>query len=118
MTDRSTSGASSSARRKPKKRYDIDVADRRSWPEVLTLNQVAKILSISPEHARKLIDEGEIEAVKFGGQWRIPRRWLIQRFKLDATPEPSTESADVPAGTEPDNSSDNDSNGTVPAGAV
>lgn len=86
MTDDPSTAGASPAPRKPKRRYEIDIADRQSWPEVLTLAQVAQILSISPENARKLIDEGEIEAVKFGGQWRIARRWLIQRFNLDTTP--------------------------------
>lgn len=84
----SNEGAEPARRRK--RRTDVDAADRESWPEILTLGQVAKILAISEVSARRFVEQGEIEAVKFGGQWRVPRRWLVRRFRLDedATGDP------------------------------
>lgn len=44
--------------------------------DVLTVEEVAKELRVSPQTVRKLIDDGELKAFKVGFQWRIRRRDL------------------------------------------
>ena len=38
---------------------------------VLSIKEVAEVLSISESTVRRLISNGDIEAVKIGGLWRI-----------------------------------------------
>lgn len=60
----------------------IDPTNADTWPEILTVAQAARLLGIGPTSARRQIAAGEIEAVKFGDQWRVPKRWLVEKFKL------------------------------------
>lgn len=43
--------------------------------ELLTVEEVAKLLKLSPYHVRRLLKKGEIHGVKLGGigQWRVKR---------------------------------------------
>lgn len=47
-------------------------------PLVLTIPECAELLRISENHARNLVDQGIIPAVRFGKLIRIPRWALIQ----------------------------------------
>jgi excisionase family DNA binding protein len=49
-------------------------------PELLTLRELAEYLRVSMRTAYQLASDGEIPAVKVGGQWRIPRAELDQRL--------------------------------------
>ncbi len=44
--------------------------------ELLTIEEVARILRISVQTVRRMIDEGELRAIKIRGQWRIKREDL------------------------------------------
>ena len=51
-------------------------------PELLTLGDAARILSVSRDTVRRLIDRGELQVVRIGASVRIPRtdiRGLIER---------------------------------------
>jgi len=38
---------------------------------MLTLDDVAKILNVSAATVRRLIEDGELKAIKVRGQWRV-----------------------------------------------
>jgi excisionase family DNA binding protein len=44
--------------------------------QVLTLEEVARVLRVSRKTAEKLVHTGKIRAVKVGRVWRIPRSAL------------------------------------------
>ena len=41
------------------------------WPEVLSVAQVAHLLSVHPNVVRRTISRKELDGVLVGGQWRI-----------------------------------------------
>lgn len=47
--------------------------------EVLTISEVAKLLRVSEDTIRKMIDDGEMQAFKVRGQWRI-RKEEVERI--------------------------------------
>ena len=47
-------------------------------PDLLTLREAADYLRVSLRVAYRLANDGEVPAVKVGGQWRIPRAELLQ----------------------------------------
>ncbi len=47
-----------------------------NWGQVkllLTLNELALVLDVSHEQARRLCANGEIPATKVGGEWRVEK---------------------------------------------
>lgn len=44
--------------------------------ELLTLEEVARILKVSVQTVRRMIDENELKAIKIRGQWRVKREDL------------------------------------------
>lgn len=44
-----------------------------------TLEEVAKILRVSVATVRRMIDDGELEAIKVRGQWRV-RKDVLDRY--------------------------------------
>ncbi len=46
---------------------------------VYTIKEVAKILKVSDDTVRRMIDSGELEAFKVHNQWRI-RKEVLDRF--------------------------------------
>lgn len=49
-------------------------------PELLTVREVANFLRIRPETVRRMIAQGELQAIRFGlrGDFRIPRKTLAK----------------------------------------
>jgi excisionase family DNA binding protein len=49
------------------------------WPEVLSVTQVAELLSITPSVVRRAIGTKQLDGVVVGGQWRIaaPSVWPL-----------------------------------------
>lgn len=50
----------------------------QDYPDVLTVYQVADILQVEHHTVRKLIHAGDIQAVKLGCHYRIPKLGLIE----------------------------------------
>lgn len=50
---------------------------------LLTVKEVAALLRVSAQTLYKMLEQGEIPAVKVGSQWRFDRdrirEWLLQR---------------------------------------
>jgi excisionase family DNA binding protein len=56
-------------------------------PELLTLRELAEYLRVSMRTAYQLVSDGQVSAVKVGGQWRIPRGELERRLTgLESAP--------------------------------
>ena len=47
-----------------------------SMEELLTIEEVSRILKVSVQTVRRMIDEGELKAIKIRGQWRVKREDL------------------------------------------
>lgn len=53
-------------------------------PEILTLNEAAELLRLTPSGARALARRGDLPGgVKVGGEWRVNRTKLIEHLGLD-----------------------------------
>ena len=51
------------------------------YPPVLSVDEVAEILSITPKTVRNLIKSGEITGIRVGRLLRIPKYRLVQYLK-------------------------------------
>lgn len=43
---------------------------------MLTVDEVAAIFNVSPRTVLRLIDSGEIQALRVGRQWRFRKEWV------------------------------------------
>lgn len=59
-------------------------------PELLTLRELAQYLRVSTRTAYQLAADGEVPAVKVGGQWRISREELGRRLTTPDMREPGS----------------------------
>jgi excisionase family DNA binding protein len=55
-------------------------------PEVLTLEQLAELLSLDLESARALAETGELPGRKLGEEWRFSRRAILDWLSGDSQP--------------------------------
>ena len=51
-------------------------------PPLLTLRELALYLRVSTRTAYQLVSDGDVPAVKIGGQWRVPRAELEHRLAV------------------------------------
>lgn len=49
--------------------------------DIYGASEAAKILNVTPGRIRQLLESGELEGVKDGGRWRIPRRAVHARLE-------------------------------------
>jgi excisionase family DNA binding protein len=52
--------------------------------DILTVEQVAEMLSFSPWDVREMLEVGEIPGATLRGEWRISRRQLIEHVEKSA----------------------------------
>jgi len=64
------------------------MATTEQRPEILTLRELAQYLRVSMRTAYQLAADGDVPAVKVGGQWRISRAGLEKRFAEDGEVDP------------------------------
>jgi excisionase family DNA binding protein len=50
-------------------------------PLMLTINQAAVLIQITPEHLRTLCRKGIVPAMQLGQEWRIDREVMRERLK-------------------------------------
>ena len=54
---------------------------------VMTVDQVAKYLSLHPLTVRRLARDGEIPALKIGRQWRVKKelldQWIVEQSEMN-----------------------------------
>lgn len=53
---------------------------------LLKIPEVAKVLRVSKATAYRMRQNGELPAIKIGGQWRVPEAALIQMLTLTTSP--------------------------------
>lgn len=53
------------------------------YPEVLTSEDVEKILQLSKPTLYKLLDNGDIKCIKVGHKYRVPKLYLLQYLYPD-----------------------------------
>ncbi len=58
---------------------------------LLTVNEVAKLLRLSPQTLYKMLEQGTIPAVKVGCQWRFERTKIRAWLAEQQSTEPSRE---------------------------
>jgi excisionase family DNA binding protein len=58
---------------------------------LVTVREAANFLRISARTVYRLIESGQITAVRIGKQWRIPMNDLPGRDIIGSPPEPTTE---------------------------
>ncbi len=76
-SERSTHGDDSTPTGVPA--FDITRAD--TWPEMLTVDELAAILRSSRQAVQKMINSGQIEAMRGAGRgYRISKRWVISNI--------------------------------------
>lgn len=65
-------------------------------PTLLTVNQVAELLQVTPRTIRRNIDWGDIPAKKIGRVWRIPRSFVLEYLSLSEAEHASSPTAHPP----------------------
>ena len=46
--------------------------------DILTLKELQKLLHIGKNTALKLVQSGEIEGIRIGNQWRVPKDSIVK----------------------------------------
>ena len=54
----------------------------KDYPDVMSIEQMCEILSISTKTGYKLIRENKIESLKVGRSYRIPKAHLLSYMRL------------------------------------
>jgi excisionase family DNA binding protein len=62
----------------------LDITKADTWPEMLTVEELATILRSSTKSVRDMIASGQIEAMRGAGRgYRISKRWVISNILQD-----------------------------------
>ncbi len=54
----------------------------QEYPDVVSVEQLCKMLCIGRNTAYRLLKSGAIQAVRIGRQYRIPKKWVIRYVNL------------------------------------
>lgn len=65
---------------KPEVDPSILRSDASTWPEILSLDEVAHVLDITLRTARRQVGRGDIPAVKYGSGYRTRKQDLLDAF--------------------------------------
>lgn len=57
-------------------RHERAAAVSGDGPLLLSVPQVAKLISVGTSTCWRMVQDGELPSIKFGGSRRIPREWL------------------------------------------
>ncbi len=62
----------------------FDITQAATWPEMLTVEELAQILRSSEKSVREMIASGRIEALQGAGRgYRVSKRWVIRHILHD-----------------------------------
>jgi len=56
----------------------LDLADPGTWPELMTVREVAQALRVNERTVLAAIGDGRWPATKVGTGYRISKRWLLR----------------------------------------
>lgn len=62
--------------------------DEFDLPQVLTVDEAARALRVSPESIRRWLRDGLIQGVKFGHVWRVARDEVLRVMQEGVEPNP------------------------------
>ena len=63
----------------------FDITRAETWPEMLTVDELALILRSSRQSVQNMIGSGQIEAMRGAGRgYRISKRWVIANILHDS----------------------------------
>lgn len=63
----------------------LDITNADTWPEMLTVEELALILRSTRKAVRDMIAAGQIEAMRGAGRgYRISKRWVIAHILRDS----------------------------------
>ena len=54
----------------------------RDYPDVLNIDQMCEVLSVSTKTGYKLLKDGKIEYLKIGRAYRIPKAHILRYLKI------------------------------------
>ena len=52
-----------------------------NYPDVVSINELMKMLNISKPTAYRLLQNGDVKNIKVGKQYRIPKKLVIEYLK-------------------------------------
>jgi len=58
----------------------------KDYPDVLDVKQVSEILNVSTKTIYRLLKVGEIDSLKIGREFRIPKVYLLRYMRVFGTP--------------------------------
>ena len=60
----------------------VDIDEIRSYPVLLTTEQVARLMGVTPKFVRDCLTRKQIKGSKVGGVWRVNRDALLEQLGL------------------------------------
>ena len=49
-----------------------------NYPDVVSINELMKMLNIGRNTAYSLLQSGEVKSIKIGNQYRIPKKFVLE----------------------------------------
>lgn len=62
---------------------DLDINDAATWPQFMTVDEVAHVIRLGRRSTLNQIRSGEITAQKVGGTYRVSKNWLLKHLGYD-----------------------------------
>lgn len=59
---------------------ELDLANPGSWPELMTVREVAQVLRVNERTVLAAIGSDKFPATKVGTGYRISKRWLLRHI--------------------------------------
>ena len=57
----------------------------KNYPDVMNIEQMCEVLGISTKTGYRLLKEGQIESLKVGRSYRIPKVKILQYLNIDSS---------------------------------
>ena len=63
-----------------------------TFDELMTVKEVAELLRVTRQTIYKMVEGGQLPAVRVGTQWRFDRERVLRWVNSGGNPEPTSES--------------------------
>ena len=61
---------------------DVYKAVLKDYPDVLNVPQISNVLGISTKMAYRLLNNGELQSLRVGREYKVPKLYLLQYMRL------------------------------------